>query len=74
MREYSAKNKKAWEFDAYEFWRRTSGIPEERAKQDVANPIKRLKWHSAYFDQFENIKVANICGSCGKKAIPFIKI
>lgn len=70
MRDYSAKNKKAWEFDAYEFWRRTGGTPEERAKQDIENPIKRLKWHAKYFDKFENIKVANICGSCGKKAIP----
>lgn len=70
MRNYSEQNKKAWEFDAYEFWKRTSGTPKERAKQDVENPIKRLKWHSAYFDHYENIKVANICGSCGKKAIP----
>lgn len=70
MREYSAKNKAAWEFDAYEFWKKTNGTPEERAKQDVANPLKRLKWHAAHFDQFEHIKVANICGSCGKKAIP----
>ena len=29
-----------------------------------------LKHHAKYFDSFEGIKVANICGSCGKKAIP----
>ena len=29
-----------------------------------------LKKYAVYFDSFEGIKVANICGSCGKKAIP----
>lgn len=29
-----------------------------------------LKKYANYFDTFEDIKVANICGSCGKKAIP----
>lgn len=70
MREYSKKNKKAWEFDAYEFCNRTNGTPGERAGRDVDNPLKSLKWHASYFDRFENIRVANICGSCGKKAIP----
>lgn len=70
MRDYSVKNKEAWEFDAYEFWIRTNGTPEERAKRDIADPLRSLKWHASYFERFENIKVANICGSCGKKAIP----
>ena len=70
MRDYSVKNKEAWEFDAYEFWKRMNGTPEERAKRDVADPLRSLKWHASYFERFENIKVANICGSCGKKAIP----
>lgn len=35
MRDYSKQNKAAWEFDAYEFWKRTAGTPEERTKQDV---------------------------------------
>ena len=42
----------------------------ERAKEDVKNPRKMLRRYAAYFDKFEGIKVANICGSCGKKAIP----
>ena len=29
-----------------------------------------LRKYVQYFDSFEGIKVANICGSCGKKAIP----
>lgn len=70
MRDYSRQNKAAWEFDAYDFWVRTAGTPEERARKDIADPLRMLKWHAAYFDRFEGIRIANICGSCGKKAIP----
>lgn len=70
MNEYSLQNKKAWEYNAYEFWVRTSGTPAERARQDMENPIKMLKRYAGYFDRYEGIRVANICGSCGKKAIP----
>ena len=70
MRDYSVQNKKAWEFSAYEFWVKTSGTPSERAKKDVENPLGALKKYADYFDSYKGIKVANICGSCGKKAIP----
>ena len=70
MRDYSKKNKAAWEYNAYEFWVKHSGTPAERAKQDVENPVGMLRKYAAYFDTYEGIKVANICGSCGKKAIP----
>ena len=70
MEEYSKKHKEAWEFNAYNFWVKTSGTPEERAKKDVENPKGMLRKYAAYFDKFEGIRVANICGSCGKKAIP----
>ena len=70
MTDYSEQHKKAWEFDAYNFWVRTAGEPRERAAKDKENPKKMLKQHVQYFDSFEGIKVANICGSCGKKAIP----
>ena len=68
--DYSEQHKKAWEFDAYNFWVKTSGTPEERAAKDKENPKKMLKQHAGYFEGYEGIKVANICGSCGKKAIP----
>ena len=70
MEEYSLQHKKAWEFDAYDFWVRTAGTPEERAIKDKEDPLKMLKYHAKYFDGFSGSRIANICGSCGKKAIP----
>ena len=70
MEEYINQNKSAWEFDAYQFWVKNSGTPKERAKKDIENPTAMLKKYAKYFDTYEDIKVANICGSCGKKAIP----
>ncbi len=70
MNDYSMQHKRAWEFDAYNFWVKQSGTPEERAKKDIENPRGMLKQHARYFDSLEGVKIANICGSCGKKAIP----
>lgn len=70
MADYSVQNKKAWEYNAYDFWVEHSGTPLERAKKDMENPIKMLKRYSGYFDSYDGVKVANICGSCGKKAVP----
>lgn len=67
---YSVQNKKAWEYNAYEFWVKHSGTPQERAKEDVKDPIGMLKKYADYFDKYKGVKVANICGSCGKKAVP----
>ena len=70
MKDYSRQNKAAWEYNAYEFWTKTSGKPADRAKKDLENPIGALKRYADYFDRYDQVKVANICGSCGKKAIP----
>ena len=70
MRDYSKQNKLAWEYSAYEFWLKTSGTPKERAKQNMENPKGMLRKYANYFDSYTGIKIANICGSCGKKAIP----
>lgn len=70
MRDYSAQNKKAWEYSAYDFWIKNSGFPSERAKKDMENPLGMLRKYAKYFDCYENVRIANICGSCGKKAIP----
>lgn len=69
MIEYSKQNKSAWEFSAYDFWCQQQ-LPKERANAVVQNPIGQLKKYAGYFDKYEGIRVANICGSCGKKAIP----
>lgn len=70
MRDYSIQNKKAWEYSAYKFWIDHSGTPFERAQKDIENPLAMLKRHANYFDSYINIRIANICGSCGKKAVP----
>lgn len=70
MKDYSIQNKKAWEYSAYDFWVKQNGRPQELAKKIQENPKEKLRKYARYFDSFEGIKVANICGSCGKKAIP----
>lgn len=70
MIEYSIQNKKAWEYDAYDFWVREAGNPADRAKKILADPVGALKRYAAYFDTYEGVRIANICGSCGKKAVP----
>lgn len=70
MEEYSKQHKKAWEYNAYDFWVTHAGTPAERAKEDMAAPEKMLRKYARYFDRYEGIRIANICGSCGKKAIP----
>ncbi len=70
MEEYIAQNRAAWEHDAYHFWVKQSGSPSELAKEMTANPRAMLRKYAQYFESFEGLKIANICGSCGKKAIP----
>ena len=70
MRDYSRQHKAAWEYDAYNFWVMHSGTPQERAAEDRADPERMLRKYAAYFDRYEGVRIANICGSCGKKAVP----
>lgn len=70
MKDYSIQNKTAWEYNAYDFWLRQMGTPSERAAQILAAPKRSLRHYVSYFDSFEGLRVANICGSCGKKAVP----
>ena len=64
------QNKKAWEHSAYQFWIDHAGTPAEHANKILENTLGKLRKYAAYFDSFENKKIANICGSCGKKSIP----
>ena len=70
MRDYIDQNKRAWEYNAYNFWRQHNGEPAELAEKLAADPLRALKRFAAYFDAFEGVRIANICGSCGKKAVP----
>lgn len=68
----SKQNKVAWEFNAYDFWVKEAGSPQERARKILLDPIGSLKRYASYFDVYKGISVANICGSCGKKAVPLV--
>ncbi|MBS4220038.1 class I SAM-dependent methyltransferase [Bacillus sp. FJAT-49711] len=70
MNQQSITNKKAWEYRAYEFWNRRDGSPMDNAKKILKNPKASLKKHKQYFDKTEGIKIANLCGSNGRKAVP----
>ena len=70
MEDYVSQNKRAWEYGTYDYWVRESGTPRERARNIQQNPAGALRKYARYFDQFDGIRVANICGSCGKKAVP----
>ena len=70
MKAYTIQNKKAWEYSSYEFWVSQNGSPQELAEKILENPKVHLRKYAQYFDSFAGIKVANICGSCGKKANP----
>lgn len=70
MEDYIVQNKQAWEYNAYDFWVRQTGGPAVLAARILQDPKRGLKWFDAYFDRYEGLRVANICGSCGKKAVP----
>lgn len=70
MKDYTREHQAAWEYDAYAFWVRHNGTPQELAAKLAADPMRGLKRHAGYFGECRGLKVANICGSCGKKAVP----
>jgi len=69
MSRQSDLNKKAWEHKAYDFWT-SQGTPCEKAAQLIKNPRERLRYHQAYFEHIEGLKIANPCGSNGRIAVP----
>jgi SAM-dependent methyltransferase len=69
MREQSSTNKKAWEYRAYEYWLKSDGLPEECARIIMKNPMERLKHHGKYFRNVNGLKIANPCGSNGRRAV-----
>ena len=70
MREQAEQNKKAWEYRAYEA-RSIGEKLHEKAKEILGNPKARLRYHAKYFDNIAGKRIANVCGSDGRRAIPF---
>jgi len=70
IREQAEINKKAWEYRAYEFWNRRNGSPREHAKNIARDPLASLSMHKRYFADIRGKKIANPCGSNGRKAVP----
>jgi 2-polyprenyl-3-methyl-5-hydroxy-6-metoxy-1,4-benzoquinol methylase len=70
MNNQSEMNKKAWSYKAYEFWIQQLGLPEELSKDMIKDPIVHLRRHIKYLGDIKGKKIANLLGSCGKKAIP----
>ncbi|WP_214851564.1 class I SAM-dependent methyltransferase [Exiguobacterium sp. s193] len=70
MKPYSAINKTAWEYRAYEFWRQRDGAPLDKANEILSNPKASLKKHQDYFQEVTGKRIANLCGSNGRKAVP----
>lgn len=64
------QNKKAWEHRAYEFWSKSYGTPKDFAQRILENPAAQLKKHKPYFENVIEKKIANLCGSNGRKAVP----
>lgn len=42
----------------------------EKANEILKNPKKCLKLHQKYFEDIDGKKIANLCGSNGRKAVP----
>lgn len=43
--------------------------PTDFAGKIRQSPIVHLRKFTSYFVSYENLRIANICGSCGKKAM-----
>jgi 2-polyprenyl-3-methyl-5-hydroxy-6-metoxy-1,4-benzoquinol methylase len=69
VREQAEKNKKAWEYRAYEYWN-DQGSPADKAIYLKNDPLARLRYHQKYFQNIKGIKIANPCGSNGRIAVP----
>lgn len=70
MNSISDKNKKAWEYRAYEFWNMNYGTPKDKATQMKKDPLSYLDYHKEFFSNIKGLKIANVCGSNGRKAVP----
>ncbi len=70
MNNISRQNKKAWTYNAYDFWTKELGTPEVIGAKMMSNPEHYLRRHIRYLGNVKGKKIVNPLGSCGKKAIP----
>lgn len=70
MNNQSETNKKAWSYKAYEFWINELGLPGDVSKDMMKKPEKYLQRHNEYLGDVKEKRIANLLGSCGKKAVP----
>lgn len=72
MQEQLARaNKVAWETKVYQAWQRQHGTPNELAKQLRTDPKHPLRYWLKYIGNPTGMRVLNLLGSHGKKAICF---
>ncbi|WP_339313338.1 class I SAM-dependent methyltransferase [Paenibacillus sp. FSL M7-0896] len=67
----SLTNKAAWETKAYQAWTQYHGSPEELAVQLQQDPAHTLRYWLKYTGDPSGLKVLNLLGSHGRKAICF---
>lgn len=65
----SLTNEKAWNYLTYQAWLTRYGTPAEAALKIKSDPGKRLLSLYKYFGNVENLKIMNLLGSHGSKAI-----
>lgn len=70
MNNQSQANKEAWSYKAYDFWMSQLGSPNEIAKEMIQQPERYLRKHMGVLGDVRGKKIANLLGSCGKKAVP----
>ena len=62
-------NKAAWETQAYRAWIRMHGTPGELASELKRNHRHHLRYWLKYIGELDGIRVLNLLGSNGRKAI-----
>lgn len=67
----SSTNKAAWESKAYQAWTQHHGAPDELAVQLKQDPTYKLRYWLKYTGDPSGLKVLNLLGSHGMKAICF---
>lgn len=67
--EHSKVNRIAWSHRAYEAWSRGYGTPQEAAQQLKADPESVMRETWKYFGDVQGKSVANLLGSCGRRAV-----